>query len=119
MTSVSSSSPRCFRSLSSAAAGLVDLAGLARAGSVSRFAWWSQPPAYTCTNRTPRSTSRRATSSFAPDLGVAVQLADLLRLLGDVEGVGRLGLHPERHLERLDARLELRFLLELLAVHLR
>ena len=37
----------------------------------------------------------------------AVHLADRLRLLGDVERVGGLGLHPVRQLERLDARLEL------------
>ena len=41
----------------------------------------------------------------------------LWRFLGDVEGVGRLGLHAERHLERLDAGLELLFLVELLGVH--
>ena len=49
--------------------------------------------------------------------GISVQLADALRLLADVEGVARLHLHLVSHLERLDARLELRFLLEILAVH--
>ena len=43
----------------------------------------------------------------------AVHLADARRLLGDIEGVGRLGLHLEGHLEGLEARLELRVLLQL------
>ena len=38
------------------------------------------------------------------------------RLFGNVEGVGRFGLHLERHLIRLKARFELRVLLEILAV---
>ena len=48
---------------------------------------------------------------------VAVQRADALRLLRQIERVGRFDLHPVGHLERLDARLELRVLLQLLAVH--
>ena len=48
---------------------------------------------------------------------VAVERADILRLLRQIECVGRLDLHPVRHLERLDARLELWVLLQILAVH--
>ncbi len=42
----------------------------------------------------------------ARGFGIAVHVADVLRLLVDVEGVGRLGLHFEGELEGLDARFE-------------
>ena len=52
------------------------------------------------------------------EVGLAVHLANLLRLLGDVKGVGRRGLHAEREFKGLDAGLELLVLLDGLHVAL-
>ena len=49
---------------------------------------------------------------------LAIQCADALGLATDVEGVGRVDLHPISELEGLDARFELRVLLAFFQVSL-
>ena len=46
------------------------------------FPWVSQPPKLTVENRTPASTRRRAASAPCPERRVAVQFANVSRLLG-------------------------------------
>ena len=120
MTSVSFSSPRAFRSVSSPAIGLIHLSAVLRvqpdqlAVLVPPCCW-----AVLCEiwmNRTPRSASRRAIRHCRPKSRVSGSSRPYSFLvasdsLGDVEGLGRLGLHAERELERLDARLELRIVI--------
>ena len=68
----------------------------------SMSSWLSQgwpSPCQTCTKRTPRSIRRRAIRQLPGLRAGAVHVADVLRLLGDVEGVGGLGLHPEGQFE--------------------
>ena len=111
ITSVSSSSPRCFRSLTSAAlAWSVLLALLLQAADqvavVVPASWKS------CTNRTPRSTSRRASRQLLAKRRLArlgaVHVERLLRLLREVHQLRRARLHPVGHLVRVDARRDLR-----------
>ena len=107
----SSSRPRCFRSVRNAAIGWSHCVGQLAVLRFARSSWLSHgwpAPLQTWTKRTPRSSSRRVISSCRPCVPGAVQLADRLRLAADVEGVGRLGLHPVGQLERLDAGFELR-----------
>ena len=52
-----------------------------------------------------------------PLRGIAVQRRARSAVPFEIERVGGLDLHPVGHLERLDARLELRVLLQVLAVH--
>ena len=52
------------------------------------------------------------------EVGLAVHLAGLLRLLGDIEGVGGRSLHAEGELEGFDAGFELLVLLDGLHVAL-
>ena len=57
-------------------------------------------------NRTPRSSSRRVISNWRPCVPDPYMARIGSRLAADVEGLGRLGLHPVGQLERLDPRLE-------------
>ena len=111
-TSVLSSSPRRFRSLSRPATGLSVSAALRRWFS-SMSLWASHcrlpgpPPETTQTNRTPCSTSlprqQAAPAVVVRRLGAdAVEVERLLRLARQVEDLGRLGLHLERQVVGVD-----------------
>ena len=128
ITSVSVSKPLLLEILQQRRGRSIDFAAFACA---SRLRGASDGPTARhpiCTNRTPRSTSRRATSSFAPTsvvVGARIPAAmpyvppacgvipdlDLLGFLGNIKRVRRFGLHLERHLEGLDPRFQLRVLL--------
>jgi hypothetical protein len=68
ITSVSSSRPRCSRSISNAAIGWSSSRHLSRKpwliASLSLAPCESHPQSKSCTNRTPRSTSRRASKQL-------------------------------------------------------
>ncbi len=81
-------------------------------------AWASQappppPPWKICTNRTPRSTMRRAARQSRPNgrVAVAIEAVERLRrrpLVVQLEGFGHRGLHAESQLIGLDARAQRR-----------
>jgi hypothetical protein len=115
MTSVSLSSPRCLRSLSSAAAGWsISWAFFLEVG----FEIAVVIPAAGEHLHEAHAALDEPTGHEHAGAGLrhAVHVAHVLRLLRNVEGLGCFGLHAEGHLERLDARVELLFLLHLLAV---
>ena len=108
MTSVSSSRPRCLRSTSSApiawshSLGQVAVVDLEVVVAVPRLAG-----AVPDLHEPHAALDQPAGDENLPGLHAgAVHVADVLRLAADVERLGRLGLHAEAELERLDAGLE-------------
>ena len=63
-------------------------------------------PCQSWTNRTPRSTRRRAISSLTCRAVLPVQRRDGCRLLADIERIAGVHLHPVGELEGLNARLQ-------------
>jgi hypothetical protein len=109
--SVSSSSPRCSRSLINAATGLSIVAHLrvrpSRMSSPGFVPWKSQPQSNSWTKRTPASLNRRASRQLlarleSPGLR-AVSVQHVLRFLRDVHHLGHRSLHAERQLVLSDA----------------
>ena len=104
--------PRCFRSRISAATGLsIDLQRSISPASMSWPAlvpWKSQPQSNSCTNRTPRSTSRRASRQLLAKAGApglrAVVGQHVGRLAADVHHLGHDALHAKCHLVLGDSR---------------
>ncbi len=96
MISVSSSSPRCLRSLIRAATGLSIVAHFwsarPRCPGPAPVPWKSQPQSNSCTNRTPCSTSRRASRQLLAKLGPAglgaIGLERFFRLARNVHHLG-------------------------------
>ena len=111
-TSVSSSRPRCSRSLIRAATGRSIVLHLfvrpSRMSSPGLVPWKSQPQSNSCTKRTPFSTSRRARRIVVGEAARAglgpVAFEDRLRLAGDVHHLGHRDLHAEGQLVLRDAR---------------
>ena len=110
-TSVESSSPRCFRSLISAAVGWSVISQFFFR-LLFRFVCWSQLACISMTKRTPRSTMRRASRQLVPNCFVGSLFTPYMSsVAGDSfeksssSGPGHL--HAERQLVGRDARRDL------------
>ena len=76
--------------------------------SLTRLPCWSQASWKSCTKRTPRSTSRRASRQLLANDGLPGSAPYISSMcfgsLRDVHQLRRAGLHAVGHLERVDAR---------------
>ena len=111
MTSVLVEQAALLQVLSSAGDGLIASSRQCVRWFASMSSWLSHgcpSPCQTCTNRTPRSTSRRAMRICRPCTPGPYISRMWLRLAADIEGVGRFHLHAIGQLEGLHAGFELR-----------
>ena len=109
MTSVSSSRPRCFQILISAADGWSVSLALRRQICFGSLPCWSQPRWKSWMKRTPRSARRRASRQLAANVpgfraSGPYSSKTCSRLLRKIGQFRHRGLHPERHLVLRDAR---------------